>query len=418
MHEGNLREGKAYPPTQTTLSPTSHVPTGTPAVSQAQRVSGEIVPVPPLDVLEHEWRNLEQRAGMSFFLSWGWIGSWLRLIAGSQDTWLFRVVDGSETIGLAVLCRETIRRGRGMIRSRQLQLNERARGRLDMIIEKNGLLAAPGRLGDCWRALDEALQSFIPGWDELAVRSLGPEQQEEAGRALRGFRLELDRAVPTWVTLLRPEYEGEDHLLQAFRKKQRQQIRQGLRAFRDIGPLTLECSNGPKQALGFFDEMGALHTGRWERVGGRGSFANSQWVAFHRDVIAHGSSRGEALLFRAKAGAETMGIVYGHLFDDWFLAHQTGFRHYESSALRSGYVCHFLAMQWLASRGVRGYDFLPDKESSYKRFLSEPSELYQTSRFQRRRLRFGLERLLVGVHARLRRTTSGEASVTPDSDPT
>ena len=44
----------------------------------APRIIFSVEPLANLDSLEVMWRDLQARADCSFFLSWQWIGCWLR----------------------------------------------------------------------------------------------------------------------------------------------------------------------------------------------------------------------------------------------------------------------------------------------------------------------------------------------------
>jgi CelD/BcsL family acetyltransferase involved in cellulose biosynthesis len=268
----------------------------------------------------------------------------------------------------------------------------------------------------CWRALAGALREFGAGWDELAARSLSRQATDWAMSGLAPLRPDVEREFPGWVLPLQTEDAAPNSIALGLRKKTRQQVRQSVREFAQLGPLTIQRPKDVREALEFFSEMDALHTARWERVATPGSFANPRWVAFHRAVIEAGVPAGVVTLLRVRVADETIGVIYGFLRGSRFLALQTGFRHYESTALRSGYVSHSLAMQHLASTGITAYDFLPDSEDSYKRLLAEPENLYTTLRFQRPRLRFFLERTAVSARSKSVAPTTQDSSPTSSSE--
>ncbi|TIW82888.1 MAG: hypothetical protein E5V52_11370, partial [Mesorhizobium sp.] len=58
-----------------------------------------------IEKLETDWKELEARATHSFYLSWLWIGTWLRhLPAGAQPHVLVARTSG-KIVGLAIICR-------------------------------------------------------------------------------------------------------------------------------------------------------------------------------------------------------------------------------------------------------------------------------------------------------------------------
>ena len=356
-------------------------------------VAATITPAQDLGALESEWRALEREADCSFFLSWGWLGPWAVLIARQTELHLLRCETAGRTVGLAFLTRRLVRRRRGLIRATQLQLNEFNAPSCDMIIEYNGILSANGYERSCWEAFARAVQASSLRWDELACRSLPPDQHLLAQQAFRSLREEVDQAVPSWVVRLTKTHQDAEQLQAVFKKKTRQQMRQSLREFETLGPIATRFADSHQEAGKFFGEMGVFHSARWKRVGQKGSFDNQTWRDFHAGVIAEGLHRGEVQLARVTVGDSPIGFIYGFAWRGRFFAVQTGFKPQERNSLRSGYVAHFCVMQQNASRGLEAYDLLPDDDDSYKRRLADPEGMLTTVRYQRRRARFAVERL-------------------------
>lgn len=380
-------------------------------------VIGELVELPSFGELEREWRALEARAEPPFFVTWGWLGPWVRTVPDRRATRLFRARCGEATVALAFVHVATVRRRRGLLAVRQAQLNEVAGRDRDMIIEYNGLLSARGFEAASWKSLARALHAAREPWDELVCRSLDQTTFANAAAAFPGLRPELDREFPTWVVALTPAMQTEDVLLAAFRKKTRQQMRQSLRAFSDFGPSQVTVARDAAEALHLFDQMRELHTARWSRVGKAGSFANPLWVAFHREVIAMGVPRGEVVVARIDSGAECLGYIYGFRRKSRFYAQQTGFRVFEAAALRAGFTSHFRLMQWLAGQGVTAYDFLPDDAESYKRLFGEPGPPATSVRFQRQRTKLVVEGFVLRAYRALRPAPApAKPPVTSDRD--
>lgn len=378
--------------------------------------AGALVRLTEPQSLREEWTALARVANPSFFLSWGWMGPWADAIVEHTPLYLWRHARAGQTIALALLSTDRVVRRRGLVRSVQVQLNEHTAPGCDMIIEHNGLLCRPDDVAESWHAFGEALQQAPFAWDELKLRSLIPEQLTAARHAFADLRTELDRELPSWVVRLGETQATIDGLLAVFKKKIRQQLRQSLREFESLGPLGLHVASDGTQAAAFFAEMESFHAERWARVGKRGSFANRLWANFHASVIAGGVERGDVIVARASVGEDSVGFVYGFVARGRFYALQTGFKPQPRTALRSGYVTHFLLMRALAERGVQVYDFLPDEERSYKRLLAEPGELLTTLRLQRPRLKFRLERAAVALHEHLRRPRPDTAETTTEHD--
>ena len=55
--------------------------------------------------LETSWKELEARVTHSFFLSWLWIGTWLRHIPDGAQPHVLVARSSSKIVGLAIICR-------------------------------------------------------------------------------------------------------------------------------------------------------------------------------------------------------------------------------------------------------------------------------------------------------------------------
>ena len=127
----------------------------------------ELLPLPALSELEGAWRDLESRADTTFFLSWTWIGTWLRLLPGDVDARLVVVRQVGRVVGLAVACDRTVRRR--LFDSRARFLNCAGDEVLDeLTVEYNGFLAERGLEAEVASAGLRALRG-APAWDEIEI---------------------------------------------------------------------------------------------------------------------------------------------------------------------------------------------------------------------------------------------------------
>jgi len=56
-------------------------------------------------ILETSWKELEARATHSFYLSWLWIGTWLRHLPEGAQPHVLVARASSKIVGLAIMCR-------------------------------------------------------------------------------------------------------------------------------------------------------------------------------------------------------------------------------------------------------------------------------------------------------------------------
>lgn len=355
------------------------------------------------------WLALQAHSTCSYFQSWGWIGTWLECVAGDLERALVEVRDGPRVIAMGVFVPAAIKR-RGLIRSQVLFLNEYPLAGRNMVIEYNGLL-----IDDCvddpagvYAALLGHLLSSAGATDEVNFSALaGCEALQQAlGRCGRGFALVTAEESCAWQVELNGLQSGLDGYLGSLSKNRRGQIRRSLRLYEARGALTLDVAGSAEEALAFFQALGQLHAARWQRKGMSGSFANENWVDFHRALIRGRFASGEIQLLRVRSGESDVGYLYNFLWRDRVYVLQTGFAISDDKRLMPGYVVHALAIAHNGALGMKLYDFMHG-DSVYKRVLSNRSEPLYWLTVQKSRLKFRAEasllRLYRGLRAALRR---------------
>lgn len=364
-------------------------------------LTGVFVPLKSPATIEPKWRALEVLADCSFFLSWSWIGTWLRLVANRTSLLLYECRHGDELVALGVVSGDLVRR-RKLFRSRTFSLNEAAQSDLNVFIEYNGLLARSGYEAPALEQFIGDLARHDRGWDELRLTNL-PQRQWATLKTLRtGARLVLDVEHATWITPL-DEVSGQESLLLRMSANRRSKIRRTFKEYEKQGALCVDNATTPGEALDYFRSLGVLHTARWNRAGLAGSFANPAWVSFHEDLIASAFPRGEIQLLRIRCGSRAIGYLYNFLWRGDVLMLQSGFASESSNILRPGYVSHILAMQFNAQHGAKRYDFLIG-DSEYKEVLADAGPPLTSGRVQRTRVKFIVEDVLVSIYRKGRRS--------------
>ena len=344
--------------------------------------------LPPLALLEREWRTLEAAASPSFFTSWQWIGTLLVAVPAKRRPNLLRGVARRETIALALLGAGVARRRHGLVRSRAFYVNQTGDPHFDSImIEHNGILAAAGREA---AACDAAVAWFAglgEETDELhfngSVRRLSEAAVE--GRGLG--RTEL--ALPSYsvgLGLLSPD-DGE--LYPVLSANARQQLRRAVRHFEGWGPLRLSAATTPFEALEFFTAMKGLHCASWERLGKTHAFSCGFFEPFHRLLIERSFAEGGTELLRASAGDRVIGYLYNFRLGDRIYAYQSGFADADRRE-RPGMVTHALAIRRAYRTGARVYDFMAGR-NRLKESLATRCEPMLWQVLQQPRLAFRLE---------------------------
>jgi len=345
--------------------------------------------------LAASWTELESRADGNFFLSWRWIGTWLRT-TGMRPL-LVKAMDGDGVAALGLLTPS--RRRRHILSVNQLYLHETGNADFDALtIEYNNFLVAriahPGLVVEILRAL----QATDPSWDEILLGGVSSESIPVAESA--GLHVEIDRCSPHFgIDLSATALPGpwEDTLS----ANQRAQLRQS-RAFAErIGPLKLERAADTRQAVDFFEKMVSLHTATWQRRNKPGAFASQFSRTFHHELISTPAGQAQVELLELAAGSQVLGYLYNFQYGGRAYNYQGGFSYSDDNRHRPGLIAHAMAIDQARSRGLQIYDFLAG-DASYKARLGRPMGKMVWCRAQRDRPLLIVERVARKLYRGLR----------------
>jgi CelD/BcsL family acetyltransferase involved in cellulose biosynthesis len=349
-------------------------------------------PLPQLDLLEHCWRALDRIGTHSFYLTWTWIGTWLRVLPPDVPATLLRATHDAETVALAVLTsrRATLHR---VLPLNQYCLNSTGDPALDCImIEHNGFACDGSFSRTILQLLAKSFATRSLAADELAIPGVGVELSSlaefiDAGHASPAFCAPLDGLGGA---------QGVEPLLS---RNARQQLRRTIRRCERIGPLTIEIAPSVSLALEFFDGLKSFHMRGWTRRGRTHAFSDPFFETFHRALIVNGVAEGSVNLVRVSAGPYILGYLYNFLRNGTVSNYQSGFNDADLG-LRPGYVCHALAMSHYATLGMSNYDLLAGTNRLKNSFAPQRYQLWWR-RLRRRTPAFRAEALIREASGRL-----------------
>ena len=352
--------------------------------------------------LRQEWLDLQDHSDCSYFLSWGWISTWLQQIAIALNPIVVRVWHDDQIVGLAVFVPRDIKR-RLFFRASALFLNEYPFDHKNMVIEYNGLLAARGHEAAVYAETLGHLLGDYGQFDEFHFGAIaeGPDMDRLVRAAGKHAGFLINDESTAWQVELDALEPGIDAFLATLSKNRRAQLRRSIRLYEEQGPLGLDVARDPEQALAFFDGLRVLHTERRQLKGEGGAFANSIWEQFHRLLIKDRFGAGEVQMIKVSTPVMTIGYLYNFIWRRHAYVLQTGFRAGHDKRDQPGYVVHALAIAHNRDQGMVAYDLMHG-DAVYKKILCNCNRTLFWGVLQRRRLKFSLERLVVGVVRRYR----------------
>lgn len=353
-------------------------------------------PLGDVEELGSEWRALENLSTRhSFFLSWHWIGSWLKCLPPSVQPRILRVKERERLIGLAVLCEGKTSLLR-FLRMQQVALNTTGDRRLDTItMEYNGFLSMDGSQEAVEReALGWLLRGGIPnhsirlnGVDEALV-ALASSQ----AKTHRGQVQVMNTSPCPFVDLAGIRGSGKEY--DAFLSRNtRQALKRSLRHYEKLGPFDYHTANTPAEAVELFAALEAAHQFYWRKRGKPGAFANAFFRQFHTTLINSAFTAGHVELARISAGDNSIGYLYNFIWRDIVYAYQSGFIYTDDKTARPGYVSHYLAIQNALNGGKSVYDFMAG-EAQHKFSLATGIRKMAWLQLQRRSPLITIDRLV------------------------
>ena len=316
--------------------------------------------------MRQEWDELLQSSDSDGpFLTWEWLYTWWKYLAGDRQLSILAVRCGAELAALA----PCTRRRPGLSNWRPVSVLEFLGGGsvgsdyLDLIVRR-------GREREAWRALVSRLggERLILSWTQLkrgnceaaAVASALGENGWSVAEAETNTCPFIPLAGRSWESYLATL--GSEHRYGFHRKWKRLN--------RDY-TVQFEQVRTPAQCREAIDLIIALHNLRWRDRGGSDAFHIPSLVGFHREFSQVALERGWLRLYVLRLDGKPAACLYGFLYRRTFYFYQSGFdATYNKHSV--GLVSMGLAIQCAIEEGAEEFDLLHGNEV-YKSHWSSDS---------------------------------------------
>lgn len=329
-------------------------------------------PLPDLDALEQRWCALEARADASVFLSWTWIGSWLRATGAKPDLVSVRDDDGGE-IGLALF--GTRREKRRFGRPRTVRLNEAGDPAVDRIfIEYNGLLAMRDREERVTVAIAQLLARRR---DWRVLRLSGVADDTGLIAAVPARRRILVDVSPAYGVALAAVRGAVGDYLSLLSSQTRSQIH---RALKDHGEGAIGVERASEgDAAAWLEEMRRLNAGRHDDH----AWQEPVFRAFAAEIVRTGLPSGAVDLLRVTIGGDITGYLLNFVRGNRAINYRSAFAEPVSPKDKPGLVTQMAAVAHYAGRGLALYTFLAGRDREQQSLATGAEELqwWQIERF-------------------------------------
>ena len=337
-----------------------------PTVERVADVSG-------FEALRDEWTELLEASDSDcLFLTWEWLYTWWKYLAGNRQLSILTVRHNGRLIALAPLAL----RPPSVWRRRLLPLLEFlgngcvGSDYLDFIVRK-------GCESEARRAFASSLaeEHTVLDWTQLrrgdcAADGVAAELSERhwtVSDAVTNICPFIPLAGMTWEAYLATL--GAEHRYNFNRKWKRLN--------RDYS-VQFEQVHTEEQCRESIDLVMELHNTRWRGRGGSDAFNTPGLVAFHRDFSRLALERGWLRLYVLRLNRQPAACLYGFLYGRTFYFYQSGFDSaYQKQSV--GLVSMGLGIRNAIEEGAEEYDLLHGNEE-YKSHWSRESR--QLSRLE------------------------------------
>ncbi len=346
----------------------------------------------PLDdysLVEKHWRALLQECQHHYFLSWGWISTWLKSLPPQHGVRLVVGFLGDEP-ALAFFAGLASKKWGKLFRSRVVSLNTTGIPSFDKIyLEYNTVLVRPGLAIDA-EGLLHALDGF--SWDEFYLPGLSAQFAKNFNDLVNDsekFNTVLEqKSAASFVDLEQVREAGMDYL-RFLSSNKRSQIRRSIKEYEKNGKIEIQAAKTTGEALEYLDKLAALHQKEWQERGVQGAFSNEYFFRFHRDLVSGRFVHGEIQMLRISTPDTLLGYLYSFIYNNRVYFYQSGLNYLPGNVYRPGLVSHYYAILYNTEEGKSIYDFMAG-DADYKTSMATGSEDVYWVRVFRNRVLFTL----------------------------
>lgn len=348
------------------------------------------------------WSYMLDKCPHSFFLSWGWISTWINSLPTDSDINLIVGYIREKPIISFFICRNKSLR-HGLFPTRQLSLNTSANTYFDSLcIEYNSILVDS--------SFDFQLKHIIESiplhnWDEFLLHGITPDYIDKIdifkNIYSKKFNIIIDGNINSFYVDLKKIRENKINYLQLISSNKRQQIRRSIKQYEKKGKIQIRQAESSDEALYMLDRLAELHQKEWVKRGMTGAFSNSYFYQFHKKLIKNRFHDNEIQLLHIFNKNMTLGYIYNFVYKKTVLFYQSGFNYLPKNIYRPGLVSHYFAINYNIKKNYYTYDFLAG-DSQYKKSLATGSTMLLWVRIQKKRKRFWIENNLKKIRTGFR----------------
>ena len=340
------------------------------------------------------WLLLQAQSIHSYFVSWGWISTWVNSLPKNLNVRMVVGYINNEPV-TAFFIGIARRRNHRFIPTQTASLNSTGNSYYDeLTIEHNSILINP-KYSLNLESIFDYLKLIT--WDELKLPGISEgfwtALQIEKDQKISPFLL-VDDIKNSFYVDLQKIRDAKMNYLQMLSANKRNQVRRSIKQYELGGAIRVREAESSEEALTMLNELAFLHQREWTKRGKPGSFSNKYFYQFHQEIIQKRFSSKEIQILHIYNEKTTIGFLYNFIYNNNVLFYQSGLNYSTENTYRPGIVSHYYAILHNAKKELTNYDFLAG-DSTYKKSLSTNSQKVYWVRMIKNYNRFKLEKKLL-----------------------
>jgi len=353
------------------------------------------------NTLEQQWLQLEQIATASFFLSWKWIGCWLKTIGDDQKTYLVKAQKDNCIVGLGIFVENNIVR-HNFIPSKQWYLHRTGIEKKDQIwIENNGFLLCDSNKDETQNAMWNYLLEHKNNVDEYIVNVAKKSLYENLNITNNKYTKLSDHFETGYKVPIIDLISLQDYLSKRS-KNTRQQFNRSLKQLALQGEIEFSVIKKANEQISLLETAKHWHIDKWQGTPTPSGLNNKEFSTFHSNIIISDHPSASTLMAKLTLNKQLVGCLYCLTQNKKVYFYLSCLKPFSDNKIKLGLMMHVFMIEWLISNNPHytEYDFLAG-DARYKSSLSSVKDDYFQLILQRNAIKFKVENKLSKIYKAL-----------------
>jgi len=347
------------------------------------KIKVDLIPIVNDDFLgiERDWVALQELSNCHYYLTWNWIGSWIKQC--EAPIYLLKASLNDQVVGLAFIF-EKKRRVFGIYPVTQWWLNRTGDDKYDQVwIEYNDLLIKKNVENEVRaRMLSYLAKNNV--WDEF-ILGMTSKKVEDDFNSLSKYKRVVIEDYGYQVNLNKIE---DSYLKEVVSRNTRQKINQTCKLLTQQGSLDFSVLTSTKEKLDSLKLIKRYHVKRWGDTSTPSGFLNITFSNCIEEQLKSENTEIARLTLNSRAIAYLVNYIYRGRIYFYLSALTDEF----NGKIKLGLYMHSLTIEFYKAKNMSVYDFLAG-ESRYKKSLSNASYSHNLVCFYNRNPLLNIEKL-------------------------